>query len=299
MKSVLFLSALGAVLVACGGGGGGVTFRDPDSVQFTFGDPAAPATGEQTAADVGAAGASSALDVQGTSDGATAQAQSQGVANIPNDMSDVFGGTVAGTAPVALRTAEARVAGRAAAYLAGDTVAAATGWDDEGCWTVTATAISFDHCTQTVVDGTATGTLTVNGTFHREAGHVWWDATVSVHESGPVDGGTVDLGASNHLRGDITTSVADQTIVGYARSDISISASAPGQSVSLAVTYNADLDLVYQTGPFCVTGGTLTLKRIWAQKPSVDGIDPSELTDRAVQFTWLGCANVNVAWSVP
>lgn len=296
MKRAVLVATIGGLALACGGGGGGVSFKDPSTVNFTYGAPQAPVLAEQSAADTGASRMNDALGVQ-SSDGAAAQAQSESIANLPNDMSDVFSGSL----PMARAAARAQVdvAGRAAAYLRGDAVAATGGFDNPDCWTVTASTITYDHCTVTYTDSTGFEKITVNGSFHRAVGSVSWDASVSITMSETGTQGTATMNASNHLTGDITVADADKTIKGFARSDISLSLSASGQSLSAAVTYNADLDLVYADPVTCssrIVGGTLTLKRIWSQRPNLPNADPAELADAAIQFSWLACGSVNVSW---
>jgi len=105
---------------------------------------------------------------------------------------------------------------------------------------------------------------------------------------------------TDRLRGEVAFSTGDQTIAGSSRSDIFMRAVAMGYTAEAAVTFSADYDLDYAIDPtFCVTGGTLTAKRLWSLLPA--GANPStnpELRDAAVQFTWQGCGAVQVAWSV-
>lgn len=299
MKRVLLVSAFGAVLVACGGGGGGgPSFKDPASIQFSYGAPQAPALNEQTSASTGESGMGDALGVQ-SSDGATAQAQSESVANLPNDMSGVFANGLPMTGSLA--QARTMVAGRAAAYLAGDTVVDTSGFDNPNCWTVTASSVTYDHCTVTVSGTTGMETVTINGSFNRSLGRVFWDATVSISMTEATTSGTVTMHGSNRLSGDIAFVEADRTIKGFARSDVAVSASAGAQSMSAAVTYNLDLDLVYSDAVTCssrIVSGTATLKRVWGERPSGADATSSQFSDASVQFTWQSCGLVQVSWGV-
>ncbi len=297
MRRVLLVSAFGVVLVACGGGGGGgPSFKDPASVQFSYGAPQAASTSEQTSASTGESGVGNALGVQ-SSDGATAEAQSESVANLPNDMSGVFANGLPMTGSLA--QARTMVAGRAAAYLAGDTVAATSGFDNPNCWTVTASSVTYDHCTVTTSSTTGTEAVTINGSFNRSLGRVYWDVTVSISMTETTTSGTVTMNASNRLSGDITVVAADRTIKGFARSDVALSASSGTQSMSAAVTYNLDLDLVYADAVTCssrIVSGSATLKRVWSERPSGADATSSQFSDAAVQFTWQSCGVVQVAW---
>jgi hypothetical protein len=299
MKKLLALVVLatGTVLVACGGGGGGggggTHFKNPDSVTFTFADPAAPAGGssEANAADAGVSGLSdaAAIRTQGDSDESLAES----VTNLPNDMAaEAFGMDLPFSQSV--NSAKAMVDRRAAAYLSGNVKAAVSGWDDDTCWSVTASQVKFDHCTQTVVEDAGTVVFSASGTLNRAAGHVWWDVTISIDETVTSGGASATLAASDRLRGDVT--FGDTTIKGFERSDVSVAVKSSEESMSAAVTFNADLDLTYSD--LCgsgITGGTLTLKEIWTTRPSSSDVST---VDRAVQFTWQDCGVVLVAWNI-
>jgi hypothetical protein len=291
----LVVLAAGTVLVACGGGGsgGGTHFKDPNSVSFTFSEPAAPSPGSPAAyaAQAGVSGLSdaAAIQAQGGSDDSLAES----VTGLPNEMAaNAF--NMGLPFSQSLDSAKAMLSRRAAAYLSGNVKAAVAGWDDPSCWTVTAGQVLFDHCTQTeTVDG-GTAVFSVNGTLNRTAGHVWWDVTISIQETVTSGGATGTVDASDHLTGDVTFGAS--TITGFERSDVSVSVKTPDVSESAAVTFNADLDLTYSNACASgITGGTLTLKQIWTAKPS--SADAS-MTDRAIQFTWQDCGVVLVAWNI-
>ncbi len=72
------------------------------------------------------------------------------------------------------------------------------------------------------------------------------------------------------------------------------------------VTYDEEYDLAYAPAAVCasrITGGTLTVKRVWAVLPAFAKGDA--YTDAAVRFTWSGCGDVatNVtaarSWGAP
>lgn len=297
MKRVMVVSAAAVVLVACGGGGdGGTKFKDPDSVQFTFGTGSAPASGsaEETAANDGATGVSNVL----ASETSTTQSSSSTIASLPNELMDVFDvsvPTVASLAPqtTALRASMSR---RAAAYLAGDSAAAVAAMDP-ACVTETADTITFNCGDSQTKDG-LTVTASLKGAFHHVAGHVYWDVTMSMRMSGTSSNTSVDLRISDRLSGDVTFGAG--AIQGFERSDYDVSADAGGQTVAAKYTVNADLDLQYETSPsFCVDGGTLVVKLIWTEKPHGTNVPAGEFPDQAVQFTWNGCNNVTVAVGTP
>ena len=285
--------ALGAVLFGCGGGSS-QSFKDPNSVNFTYGTPYTPAGGsaEANAAAAGETGVSnsSAIQVQGSSDDQAAGA----VAGLPNTMADAAFGWSGGFARAAER-ARASVVKRAAAYLAGDVASATTTWDNPLCWTANAQSVTFDHCTETTTDGTAREVVTVDGVLNRVDGHVWWDVTVSMQGSDPSIPDSITV--SDRVSGDLTFGTG--TIDGYEQSDIYVREAYQGLAVTAAVTYRADFDAITYTTDAGVcatgeTGGTLTLKRVWTTVPTGTNLDPSLLTDVALRFTWLGCGDVQV-----
>jgi hypothetical protein len=92
-------------------------------------------------------------------------------------------------------------------------------------------------------------------------------------------------------------------VAGFARSENAASVSGQGQSVSMAFTHNADIDLDVLPGYSCVANGTIELKRVWSQRPS--GVTATDLPNVGVMFQWSGgsapstCASsVQVSWGV-
>lgn len=296
MKKVLLSAALGVALSACGGDGG-VSWRDPGAVNFTFGTPSSTLSpGEQEAAAGGAAALGDATAFPGEADGPTAESRGMNAAGLPNQMQAAFGDDYETSALRAARQGEAAVTAHGFALLAGAPIVADPTWDNPGCWTVTALRITYSHCRRTETQDGTTMTMTLDGTIGREAGLVSWDVTLGL--SGSFDGLTINT--TDRLHGRVAFSTVDQTISGSSRSDIYISMAGSGMSADGAVTYSADYDLGYTTSPaFCITDGTLTAKRFWSRLPS--GADPKidpEFADAGVQFTWQGCGLVQVAWSV-
>jgi hypothetical protein len=301
MKRILLATAIGLVSTACGGGGG-PSFKDPDAVLFTFGAPQAVVADspEQGSADAGAGSLADALAFVGETDDTAAQNLASNAAMMPNRMSDVFGDGVPVPTVRALQQGETAVVRQGlATLLAGAALSAGPVWSPEGCWTVSSNRVTFDHCSTPLDDPDVTGSIVVNGSFNREAGHVFWDVTFSIHATGQDDGGgPISMSASDRLHGDLVFDAVGHTIVGFSRSDLAFSLSASGRSARAAVTYNADYDLVYEVDPAtCVSGGTLTLKRVWGEVPSEAAGDP-DFEDAAVQFTWLGCGLVQIAYPV-
>jgi hypothetical protein len=291
---------LGISLVGCGGGGGGgQAFKDPASVTFHYAPAYTPSPGsaEANAAAAGQSGVagSSAIRTQGYGDDQAAGS----VIGLPNSLAEEAFGWSGGFSRSA-EGARALVARRAAAYLAGDVAAVASDWDDPGCWSVTAAAVTFGNCTLTHIDGTAREVLTVDGALQRAGDHVWWAVTVRIDASD--SSLPASMAVSDRASGDLTFGAG--TVDGFEQSDIYVHESVQGQSATAAVTYRADLGaLAFTADPgVCatgVTGGTLTLKRVWTTRPSGTGMDPELLTDRALRFTWLDCGLVQVEVGTP
>jgi hypothetical protein len=297
MKRTIVVAAVGLALSACGGGGGGggTSFKDPDKASFTYGTPGAPSTDESAAAEVGASGAQSALSfVDAGVD--TASTQGEALAGQPTSIaSGILPGDFDLPASRAAALGKAELSGRAVALLEGKDTAASMGWDDDGCVTLTASDLTFNHCTKTISDPPMSGQLTASGVFHRAAGHVSWDATMNMELTASQTTGETRMAVSERVSGDITLSTTDRTVVGFSRVDASAEASSQGRSEGLAVTFNVDYDLGYATTPStCVDSGTLTVKRLWARIPSDTGSHPETYTDASVRFTWTGCGTVTV-----
>lgn len=295
LKRAAFVALSGVLALACGGGGGGGTsFKDPDSVNFTFPDGSTPAVGSPE--ESAAASASSDIEAMlAVPDAADADVPNMvgSIAGMPEKLSGLFPD---GISPDNMgQSTQTSMSRRAAAYLVGDTAAAIDGFP-EACIAVSPGTIVFTNCTMTETQDGVTITQTVNGSFHREAGHVSWDATMGLTMSGTVDGEASSFGFSYHMSGDVT--FGDGAIQGFERADLSVRASQGSMNAAAALTYNVDIDVQYQTGPFCITDGTLTVKLIWSEKPHGSGLPPeaANVSDAAVQFTWVGCNSVNVAW---
>jgi hypothetical protein len=294
MKKAMLAALLGIVLSACGGEDGGVKWRDPDSFDPQFGEPSSSLTSDEQAAwQGGAAALNEAPALVDQTDDAAADAGGMNLTNLPNQLQTAFGDSY-GTA---VRAEERAVKAQALALLTGAPIIAAATWDNFAtCWTLTGTELRYDRCRRTETQDGTTITTTLDGWITRHPGLVTWDVTIGVSAS--TSG--MDVTATDRLRGEVAFSTVDPSFAGRSRSEIYERVSYMGRSVEAAVTFSADYDLDYATDPgFCVTGGTLTAKRIWSLRPA--GADPArdpELRDAAVQFTWLGCNSVQVAWSV-
>lgn len=282
MKKTM-LAALCTALAACGG-----DKDDPADRTFTYGAsaPVAPASPEQYAADDGSGLLADGATYQSSGDPAAAEAASGSLPMLPDDMaSNLFAGAGVAFAPMdagAKRVASAMAPGVFTGQALGE------GFDDPACMSATPGEVRYTRCTITDPDGTMT--VGVDGTFTRTADVFSWDATVVVTMT-DVD---FSMRGTNRLYGSFT--FGPSTIAGRARSDVSASATIQGQSMSAGTTTIADVDLVYARDPFCVTGGTLELRRVWTQRPP-DMPRTGEYADQGVKFTWEGCGLVMVARS--
>lgn len=278
----MLAAAACAALAACGGDDG----VDPAAVHFTYGAPVAATVGssEQYAAEDGSLLLSDGATLRAAGDATAAEIASGSLPMIPDDMASyVFDGGMVGMAPGGVDVK--RVAG-ALAGNSFDRAALGDGFDDPGCVTASPGEVRYTSCVLTMPEqGMA---MAVNGTFGRAGDVVSWDVTMTVTMT-DVD---FTMTSGNHLHGSITFGAS--TIVGQARSDQSVNAHVQGQSVRAGATTIADLDLEYVAGPFCVTGGTLELRRVWTRRPT--GATSADLPDQGVKFTWQGCGQVLVAW---
>jgi hypothetical protein len=141
-------------------------------------------------------------------------------------------------------------------------------------------SITYANCSYSSdgFNGTLNGTITVNG------GTVTWDITytISISTQGVTGNG------SFHFNGNLT--VTATTIVGSGRSEYVVHASGNGESIEVGQTTGFDANLQYSSPQYCVTGGTLEIRRSMvisgAQNASSDG---------GVKFTWTGCGSFTVA----
>ena len=157
---------------------------------------------------------------------------------------------------------------------------------DPACTTVTATSVTFKNCSATENGFTATlnGSLTVTGST------ITWGIELSA--SGSQNGVSINIGA--HQNGTFT--IGADKLTGHSLSDFGGSVSAQGQTVSFGLATAAVVDLSFQTTPtFCVSSGSVEVKRVWTQKPQ--GASGPEFADAAVKITWTGCNSVQVSHS--
>jgi len=249
-----------ALAVSCGGGGNAALSRS-----FDYATPAPPTAAEEFAVSSAEGGLSQASTFAGspsTSKGVT-------VADLADDLAAIAFGIVP------IRTAVAPP-GRSALHSA----------FSETCVTLTATSVSFANCVD-VDDGL---TSTLNGNVSTTPGQIGWNISnrIAGRES---DGVSIDV--ASHPSGSLA--VTPTTIKGTSISDLGGSVTGPGQS-GFAVATALLIDVQYETTPaFCVTFGTIEVKRVWTKRP--DGASGGVFADAGMKLSWIGCGAVQIAHS--
>lgn len=270
------LVGLLAVLAACGGDD---KKADPASRTFQYGAATAPSMTEAAAAEVGEGGTSdgAALQADATVDPATAGSS---VMTLPDRMAaEAWSSTT-----LAL---QASGLGRTLAALGGPAAVTMTGFDDPGCVTLAPGLVTYAACTVTI----DTIVIRVDGRISRTGPTLAWDLATRMTESDPQYSTTITV----HATGALAFGVAD--VSGRARSDTQATFSGTGTpSMRFAYTTLADVDLDFVRDPFCVTGGTLELRRVWTERPP-GMLTTGEYADQGLLFTWQGCGTVLVAHS--
>jgi hypothetical protein len=280
MLKKTIVAALCAALAACGGDDS----DDPAARTFTYGTPTTPTYDEQAAASDGGFLLQDGATYRTSGDTTAGETASGSLPSLPDQLAgEVFGDSMMSLpAPVAKQMGGAigGVGFRALAYEDG------YGFDNPACLAMSPGLVRYQSCVVTMPDGTV---MTVNGQFSLSGDVFAWDLTVGVSLNDVEFG--MAMTASNHLYGSITFGAT--TIVGRARSDMSGSVTMDGQNFRFGATTIADLDLQYTADPaFCVTGGTLELRRVWTRRPT--GATAADLPDEGVKFTWQGCGSVLV-----
>lgn len=273
-------SALVALLAALAACGGDDKKADPASRTFQYGAPAAPSLNEAAAAEVGEGSTSdgAALQANATMDPASAGSS---IMSLPDRMA----AEAWSSSSLALQASGLE---RTLATLGGPAAVTMAGFDDPACVALAPGLVTYTACTVTLdtlvirLDGRITGTGPT----------LAWDLDTRMTSSGPEYSMTVTVDAT----GALTFGAGDVT--GRARSDTHATYSAPGApAIRLGYTTLADLDLDFAREPFCVTGGTLELRRVWTER--APGMPTGgEYADQGLLFTWQGCGTVLVARSL-
>lgn len=275
-------------LLACGGSK--KTGNLAAATEFSYGAPA-PAGIAQTAAVESTVAGSATFAGAASADGGLAIAD---VAVLTGALLGQSAFTLGATAPTPARAALVAGAPRRALTT--------SGFDNPACVQTTATSVTLTQCTLTVDEVSGSTTLhmvvTANGSVeYAPASRVLtWDLRVG--ESLQVTG-TQSASASGSLHMAGSLAVTESTIVGDMASELRMTASGGGQSMSVGVDESVDLDLTYADAAACatrITGGTVEAKRVWTARPA--GVDPAEMPDAAAKVTWTGCGTATVQLGV-
>ena len=167
----------------------------------------------------------------------------------------------------------------------------ASPFDVPSCAVVSSTRVTFTGCKVTVSQtsgGTSTnGSVTVNGDVSLSADHqtLAWDLTygVALTMSGT---SALTMSATQHSNGSVVATAT--TAVGTVTSEVSLTVSAAGQTLSAAVDESLTFDVTRSgTCATGVTGGTLEAKRVWTSRPA--GVPADQVPDEAARIQWTGC----------
>jgi hypothetical protein len=281
MKRTWKVAVLCAIGMACGG-------NDNAPPNFNYGaftTVTNPLSSEATAAGSAQTSLSDALTLK--ADPSTGAASGTSIIGLPEILAgnlNLYGLSVAPSASLAGNV-------EASAQVAQGVASALTTPVDPTCYTVTLTnnsaSIAYNNCTASI-DGV---TVTLSGSISASAGELVWDVTATA--SGTVISSTgvpVSINMTWHATGDLKAT--DTTLQGWARSDVSATGSAQGQTVSFAYSTQADVDLTLSANPlpppsFCISSGTLELRRWWTQVPDGASGNPY-FANKGVKFVWSG-----------
>jgi hypothetical protein len=152
----------------------------------------------------------------------------------------------------------------------------------ENCITVTSTSITYANCSLS-----STGyTITLNGTLTSSSNTVTWNLTETIAYS--LSG--YNLNGTAPWTGNLTAS--ETTITGLGRSAYHYSGSYQNITYSYDYTAAMDLNLTFQRNPFCITGGTLEIRRV-VNSTTNGSVTP--VHDSALKYTWTACNTYTVA----
>jgi hypothetical protein len=266
------------LLAACGGSD---KTPDPAARTFTYGAAVTPTATEAAAATAGEASTSdgTALQTSTATDPATAGSS---IVSLP----DVMASEAWSSSSMALQGSPSTA--RTVATLGGPAAVMAYGFDDPSCLTIVPGAsITYSSCTVTL----GTGMVRVNGKITVSGATLGWDLTSRLDDATT----GYSMTATVHATGALTFGAT--TVNGQARSDTSATVTGGGTTMSAAYTTLADVALELQRDPFCVTGGTLELRRVWTKRPAGAG-STGEYADQGLKFTWQGCGTVLVQHSI-
>jgi hypothetical protein len=169
-------------------------------------------------------------------------------------------------------------------------------FDVPACAVVTSGKVTFTGCRVTVAQSsggaTTNGAVTVNGDVSLSADHrtLTWDLTYGI---GLDMSGTSALTMSGALHSAGNVVATATTAVGAITSEVALTVSASGQTLSAGVDESLAFDVTRSdTCASGGTGGTLEAKRVWTARPA--GVPPAQLPDEAAKVQWTGCGTATV-----
>lgn len=272
-------------LSACGGNKKS-TGNLASAAEFSYGAPA-PAGFAQTAAVEGSVAGATAFAASASAEGGLALA----------DVS-LLTEALLGQGTFALGAAARPPAQAALVARSPRRALTASGFDNPDCIQTSPTSVTLTRCTMTLDEVSPEGTLHVVVTAGGSVAYVAATRTLSwnlaVSESLQITGTqTGSASGSVHMAGSLA--VTETTIVGDMATEMRLSASAGGQSMSVAVDESVDLDLTYADAATCatrITGGTVEAKRVWTARPP--GATPADLPDAGAKVTWTACGAATI-----
>jgi hypothetical protein len=263
---------LALFLGACGGSSSKPSENSAGSATFAYGSPQA-ATPDQAGA---MAATVSSIDAFRAAPGTGSGLGTADAASVTGAL--LQGGPIATFSPASV----------------GATSAAA--FDVPACAVVTSGKVTFNGCSVTVSQssgGTSTsGSVTVTGDVSLSADRqtLTWDLTYGV---GLAMSGSTPLTMSSTLHSAGRVVVTATTAVGSITSEVALTVSVSGQTVSAALDESLAFDVTRSdTCASGVTGGTLEAKRVWTSRPA--GVPPAQFPDSAARVEWTGCGMANV-----
>jgi hypothetical protein len=172
----------------------------------------------------------------------------------------------------------------------------AAAFDVPACATITGSRVTFSGCRVTVSQssgGTSTsGSVTVDGEVSLSADRqtLDWGLTYGI---GLTMTGASPLAMSGTLHSAGRVLATTTTAVGAITSEVSLTVSAGGQTVSAALDESLAFDVIRSgTCASGVTGGTLEARRVWTSRPA--GVPASQLPDEAARVEWTGCGMATI-----
>lgn len=169
-------------------------------------------------------------------------------------------------------------------------------FDVPACAVVATGKVTFNACRITVSQssgGTSTdGSVTVTGDVSLSADRqtLTWDLTYGI---GLTMSGSSSLAMTGALHSAGRVVATATTAVGSVTSEIALTVSTGGQSISAALDESLTFDVTRSaTCASGVTGGTLEARRVWTSRPA--GVPAGQLPDEAARVAWTGCGVATV-----